>query len=135
MKYVISIIFCLVVLSVFGQNNIKKTAAITYTLGPPTYTVLLPSSSEIAVDTSTGKIYQYHRTTSAWLQIGQGIDVISGSISPAYTPVRNQSLFAINAVDSLYHYRSGAWRHLNAGGSGVGVTDGDKGDIDVTSTG
>lgn len=119
----------------FGQNNIKKTAAITYTLGPPTYTVLLPSSSEIAVDTSTGKVYQYHRTNSTWLQIGQGIDVISGSIPPAYTPVRNQSLFAINAVDSLYHYRSGAWRHLNAGGSGVGVTDGDKGDIDVTSTG
>jgi len=115
----------------FGQNNIKKTAAITYTLGPPTYTVLLPSSSEIAVDSSTGKIYQYHRTSSTWLQIGQGIDVIAGGIAPAYTPARNQSIFAINAVDSLYHYRSGAWRHLNA----TSIADGDKGDIDVTSTG
>ena len=113
----------LFVAPVFGQNNIKKTAAVTYTQGPPTYTVLLPSSSEIAVDTTTGKIYQFHRTTSTWLQLGQGIDVISGSIPPAYTPLRNQSLFAINAVDSLYHYRSGAWRHLNAGG-GSATTNG-----------
>lgn len=104
-----------------GQNNIKKNASVPYTLGPPTFTVNTATSSEIAIDTSTGKIYQWHRTSGAWLQIGQGIDVIAGSIPPAYTPARNQSLFAINAVDSLYYYRSGAWRHLNAGGSASGV--------------
>lgn len=101
---------------VFGQNNIKKTAAVTYTQGVPTWTPAVASSSEISIDTSTGKIWQWHRTTSAWLQLGQGIDVISGSIAPAYTPARNQSIFAINAADSIYTYRSGAWRHLNAGG-------------------
>ncbi len=122
-NYVLFFWFVLFVAPAFGQNNIKKSAAITYTQGPPTYTVLLPSSSEIAVDTTTGKIYQFHRTTSTWLQLGQGIDVISGSIPPAYTPLRNQSIFAINAVDSLYQYRSGAWRHLNAGG-GSATTNG-----------
>lgn len=122
-KHVLFFWFVLFVAPAFGQNNIKKSAAVTYTQGPPTYTVLLPSSSEIAVDTTTGKIYQFHRTTSTWLQLGQGIDVISGSIPPAYTPARNQSIFAINAVDSLYQYRSGAWRHLNAGG-GLATTNG-----------
>ena len=108
------------ILPAFGQNNIKKNASIAYTLGPPTYTVNLSTSSEIAIDTSTGRIYQYHRSTGTWLQLGQGIDVISGGVPPAYTPLRNQSLFAINAVDSLYTYRSGAWRHLNPGGGGAG---------------
>lgn len=109
------------VLPAFGQNNIKKNASIAYTLGPPTFTPTLASSTEVAIDSSTGKIYQWHRATSAWLQLGQGIDVISGSTPPAYTPARNQSLFAINGVDSLYHYRSGAWRHLNAGVGGATV--------------
>lgn len=117
-----------------AQNNIKKTAAIPYTQGPPTFTPGFSASSEIAIDTSTGKIYQFHRTTMTWLQLGQGIDVISGSIPPAYTPARNMSVFAINAVDSLYHYSGGSWVHLNPGGSGGGVSDGDYGDIDVTST-
>jgi len=132
-KHILFFGFVLFVAPAFGQNNIKKSAAITYTQGPPTYTVLLASSSEIAVDTTTGKVYQYHRTTSTWLQLGQGIDVISGSIPPAYTPARNQSIFAINAVDSLYQYRSGAWRHLNAGGGddwGAQVVE-----VDATLTG
>jgi len=133
MKYILLFLFCVGCSAVFGQNNIKKTAAVTYTQGVPTWTPAVASSSEISIDTSTGKIYQWHRSTSAWLQLGQGIDVISGSIAPAYTPARNMSLFAINAVDSLYTYRSGAWRHLNAGGGddwGAQVVE-----VDATLTG
>ena len=133
MRYILIFLFCVGCSAVFGQNNIKKTAAVTYTQGVPTWTPAVASSSEISIDTSTGKIYQWHRTTSAWLQLGQGIDVISGSIAPAYTPARNMSIFAINAVDSLYTYRSGAWRHLNAGGGddwGAQVVE-----VDATLTG
>lgn len=108
------------VCTAFGQNNIKKNASIPYTLGPPTYTVNLASSSEIAIDSSTGKIYQYHRTTSSWLQIGQGIDVISGTIAPAYTPARNMSKFAINADNELYYYTGGSWVLINGGTGGGG---------------
>lgn len=119
----------------FAQNNIKKTAAVPYTQGPPTFTPNTSVSSEIAIDTITGKIYQWHRTTGAWLMIGQGIDVISGSIAPAYTPARNQSIFAINAVDSLYRYRSGSWRHLNGGGAGGDDWGSDVVNHDATLTG
>lgn len=120
MKNILFAILVLLYLPAFGQNNIKKTAAVTYTLGPPTYTVSLPSSSEIAVDTSTGKIYQYHRTTSTWLQLGQGIDVISGTIPPAYTPLRNMSKFAINGDNELYYYTGSSWVQINAGSGGTG---------------
>jgi hypothetical protein len=120
MKNILFAILVLMYLPAFGQNNIKKTAAVTYTLGPPTYTVSLPSSSEIAVDTSTGKIYQYHRTTSTWLQLGQGIDVISGTIPPAYTPLRNMSKFAINGDNELYYYTGSSWVQINAGSGGTG---------------
>lgn len=120
MRYIIFALFGFVAIPAFGQNNIKKTAAITYTLGPPTYTVSLASSSEIAVDTSTGKIYQYHRTTSTWLQLGQGIDIISGAVAPAYTPLRNQSKFAINGDNELYYYTGSSWVHINAGTGGTG---------------
>lgn len=135
MRYILLFLAVLISAAAFGQNNIKKTAAVPYTQGPPTFTPGFSASSEIAIDTSTGKIYQFHRTTMAWLQLGQGIDVISGSVPPAYTPARNQSLFAINAADSLYYYNSGAWVHLNPASSGGGLTNGDKIDIDVYADG
>lgn len=124
MKQITLLFFLLLSLCVptFAQNNIKKTAAIAYTQGPPTFTPGFAASTEIAIDTVTGKIYEYHRTTSTWLQLGQGIDVISGAVPPAYTPARNQSHFAINADNELYYYDGATWQHINVGGGPGAVT-------------
>jgi hypothetical protein len=35
----------------------------------------------------------------------------------------------------LYHYRAGTWYLIAGGGGGAGITDGDKGDVDVTGGG
>lgn len=115
-----------------AQNNIKKTAGVNYTQGPPTITVSEKTGSEIAIDTVTGYIYQWHRTAGpteagSWLRIGQGIDRISGGAAPNYAPFRNQSWFVINADRELYQYNGTgtSWTQINAGGGGGGTVDTD----------
>lgn len=111
-----------------AQNNIKKTTGINYTRQAPNYTPNESTGSELAVDTITGYIWQWHRTPGPtvagdWLRIGQGIDELVPGSAPNYIPFRNQSVFAVVKIglgDSLYHYRDGAWWHMNKGGGGGG---------------
>ena len=112
-----------------AQNNIKKTAGINYTDGPPTFFPNENSGSEFAIDTITGRLWQWHRDPGPtamgdWVIIGQGIDMTTGGTPPAYAPVRNQSWFAINADDELYHYSGvGTTWNLVSGGGGSIITD------------
>jgi len=111
-----------------AQNNIKKTTGVNYTRQAPSYTPNESTGSELAVDTITGYIWQWHRdpgptVAGSWLRIGQGIDVTTGGIPPAYAPFRNQSWFAINGSDELYHYSgTGTTWNLVSGGGGGGGT-------------
>ena len=111
-----------------AQNNIKKTAGVTYTQGPPTSTPSEKTGSELSIDTSSGYIWQWHRTpgpTDAgnWLTLAQGIDRISGGAAPNYAPFRNQSWFVINADRELFEYTGTGttWVQINAGGGGAGT--------------
>mgnify|MGYP003525588627 CR=1 FL=1 len=109
-----------------------KTAGIVYSKGVPQWVPQLKSGSEIDIDTTTGHIYQWHRTNNSWLQLGQGIDQIAGAMPPLYTPVRNQSLLAINnptppTPPELYYYSNGSWSQINQGevytaGTGINIT-------------
>lgn len=101
-----------------GQNNIKKTAAIAYTDGTPTYTPGT-ASSEFAIDTATSRPYWWDRDEAAWTEYPRGIDIITGGIAPAYTPRDNQSLFAINADEELYYYDGSTWICLNCQNNGT----------------
>jgi hypothetical protein len=114
-----------------SAQAIVRTVGITYTNGTPTHTPS-PQASWIALDTVSRSFFEY--SAGAWFNMGENLQSISGCVAPAYTPTKAQSTFVINACDSLYVYRSG-WRHVNKGGGGAGVTDGDKGDIDVTNSG
>lgn len=100
-----------------GQNWTAAMPHVTSITGAPS-----ASGSWLRLNTTTGQPYQWNPNTVSWVVMPDGIDVITGSIPPAYTPSYQQSNFAINAVDSLYYYRSGAWRHINPGGSGGGAT-------------
>jgi hypothetical protein len=115
-----------------SAQAIVRTVGIVYTNGTPTHT---PSAqgSLVALDTVSRNFFEYSAGT--WLNMGERLQSISGCAAPAYTPTKAQSTFVINACDSMYVYRSSAWRHVNKGGGGAGVTDGDKTDIRVTSGG
>lgn len=78
------------------------------------------TGSKYAIDTVTFKMYEWSGTGTAWTFSGWRIQNISGCASPAFTPGKHDSQIVINGCDSLYYYRGGAWRHLNAGGSGGG---------------
>ena len=122
----ITIVFMLSYTAAFCQNQIKATG-VPYSAGIPGWVPSEKTASEIAIDTVTGSIYQWHRTAGpselgGWRVLGQGIDVRVDNVPPAYTPFRNQSWFVINGLDSLYHYTGTGtvWRHINKVGSGGG---------------
>lgn len=136
MKHKILLALCLLSVAAFSQNNAVKTAGVTYTNGPPTIAVVEKTGSEIAIDTATGYIWQWHRTpgpssVGTWMRLGQGIDRITGGIAPAYAPFRNQSWFAINADGELYEYSGTGttWTLINGGGGGGG-----SGTVDTDAT-
>ena len=132
MRYKLAILFSFFALS--GSAQIVKTAGIPYTATTPSHTPSA-SGSAWAIDTANLDLYAYYG--GAWNLAGERIQTISGCAAPAYTPGKGQSVFVINGCDSLYYYRSGAWVIINAGGGGGGggVSDGDKGDIDVSASG
>jgi len=111
------IFFALLIFAATANAQIRWTAGIPYTTNAPTHT---PSAngSLWAIDTATLDLYAYY--SGSWKLTGERIQTISGCTAPAYTPGKGQSLFVINGCDSLYYYRSGAWAHINAGGTGGG---------------
>lgn len=116
----VSLAFCC---AVAAQNNISKTAGVNYTAGSPTYTPSQITASELAIDTTTGRFWEWHRTVGgagSWKLLAQGIDTIAGTAAPTYAPKRNVSWFAVNEADKLYMYAGSGvlWNCLNCA-SGV----------------
>jgi hypothetical protein len=111
------VLFLLLFLPILAGAQNTFTAPVGYNTGPPT---AAPSAQATRwrFDLLTGRTYKWSPTFVSWLADGYGIDVVSGCVPPAYTPGYAQSIFAVNNCDSLYMYRSGAWRHLNPGGGG-----------------
>jgi len=88
----------------FGQSF---TAPIVYRTGVPTAP---PSSSgsRYYQNLTTGFLYQWDQSAS-WNKVADGIDVISGSAAPAYTPGIADSRFAINADNKMYRHNGSIW--------------------------
>ena len=123
MRKLLILLAVLIPLVACSQRNITKTAGVFYCESAPNFLPSEWTSSELAVDTTTGYIYQWNRELDEWLQLGQGIDWISGTAAPAYTPLDNQSKFAINAANELYAYDGATWS-LVSGGGGATYTEG-----------
>lgn len=122
------LLFLILFLPALLSAQATFTAPIGYNTGAPT---AAPSASgtRLRFDLLTNRIYSWSPTLVNWQLEAQGIDVVSGSIPPAYTPALGQSNFAINGIDSLYRYYSGAWHHINKGG---GATYSAGTGIDIT---
>lgn len=136
MKYIFSILLCLVLQTGFSQ--IIKTVGYSYTNGTPTYTPA-KAGSWLALDTVTWRYYTWNGST--WVSDGFRIQTISGCSAPAYTPTKFQSLFVINACTvmqggpELYYWNGSAWLQINEGqtytaGTGISI----DGDNEITNT-
>ena len=117
----------------FAQKNKYKGAGIDYTKNSPNYTPVRATEGEVVIDSLTGKWKQYSYQSSAWWDLGYFVAETGATGAPSYTPNKVKGVMAINIGDSLYHYRSGSWRLVSGGGGGL--SDGDKGDITVSSSG
>lgn len=128
MRYIFSILLCLILQSGFSQ--IIKTVGISYTNGTPTYTPA-KAGSWLALDTVTWRYYTWNGTS--WLSDGYQVQTISGCAAPAYTPTKFQSYLAINACTAgqggpeLYFWTGSSWLQINEGqtytaGTGIDIT-------------
>jgi len=123
-KLITLIAFTFFALNINAQNNIVKGTGICYTNGVPTVTINTDYYCEIAIDTTTGKIYVYARDTAggSWIHYGWPLRETGTVGAPAYTPTDKQSYFAVNLGDSLYFYGGGSWG-LVSGGTGADTQD------------
>jgi hypothetical protein len=119
MKKILFAILILLPLAAFSQKNQYKATGISYTKTTPNWTPARGTEGEIAIDSLTGKWYQYSYQSSAWVHLGYFITETGTYGVPSYTPNKVKSVMAINSGDSLYHYRDGSW-YLAAGGGGGG---------------
>ena len=103
-KYSVVLFFIFLIFDLMGQPAF--TAGVPHSTAAPAWSPSA-SGSRLAVDYSAKKVYIWNG--SAWLEYEQGIDQITGSVAPAYTPAAGQSLWAVNAVPELYYYTGSAW--------------------------
>lgn len=94
-----------------AQTQVKNVG-IRYFNGVPTTAPATATGGEVAIDTTTGYLYMWQRDAAAWSRVHL-FDRLAGTSAPGYVPSDKQSIFVANDADSLYMYRSGAWRHLN----------------------
>jgi len=128
---------------IFSQA-IVKGSGIVYTNGAPTHTVNFNTDAEIAIDTTTGHWWERSRDGLGWLEAGFRVQKLAGSSPPSAAPADKESEVVVNDVDSLYQWRSGAWRHLNkvvtyTAGTGISISGGNvisnTGDLSATNEG
>ena len=118
MKKLLLLLLSLPIIANAQVNNIVFTGGIAYTNGAPTFKPAA-TGSRWAIDTTTFLLYENVASGGgSWLPSGYRVGTISGCSAPLYTPTKHQPIIVVNACDSLYYYRSSAWRHLNAGGGG-----------------
>lgn len=134
MKYILIIALFLPALAL-AQKNTYKGPGTPYTTGTPNWHPKRATEGELACDSTTGIWWMYSYQTLSWVNSGYKVEETLTTGTPSYTPNKTRSPLAVNSGDSLFHYRAGSWRLINAAGGGGGVSDGDKGDIDVTSSG
>jgi hypothetical protein len=113
MKNIFIILFFVLAWSGIQAQAIVKGTGVLYTNGAPTNPVNISVDAEICIDTTAGLWYEYNRDAGSWAKAGFRVQRKNISIAPTGAPGDKQSEIVINDVDSIYLWRSGAWRHLN----------------------
>ena len=132
MRHITTLLILIFSASIFAQNNVVKTAGVSYTAGAPTFTPGR-TGSQVAIDTVTGYWYEYNGTS--WSASGYRVQTISGCAAPAYAPAKYQSRLVINACTAgqggpeLYYWTGSVWLQINEGqtytaGTGIAISGG-----------
>lgn len=125
MKILATIAFVFCALLAQGQYT-YFVAAVPHDISDPVSTPSA-SGSRFRIDQPTRRMWVWNASTSAWMRLGQGIDIVAGCIAPAYAPIVGQSDFAINscATPELYHYTGTGtvWVCLTCGSGSTVTTD------------
>lgn len=132
MRYLIIALLFLSV-SAFGQKNRYKAPGTAYTTGTPNFVPVRGTEGEVAIDSLTGKWWQYSYQENAWKHLGYWVTETGTSGAPTYTPNKVTSPLAINNGDSLYHYRAGSWRLVSGGAGGSSEGGGIYGPSDTVT--
>ena len=123
MKNIFILLFFLLAWSGIQAQAIVKGSGVLYTNGSPTSPVNISVDAEICIDTVSGLWYEYNRDAGSWAKAGFRVQRKNISIAPTGAPGDKQSEIVINDVDSMYLWRSGAWRHLNKAGGDPSITN------------
>jgi hypothetical protein len=116
----------------YGQNNIKFSAAVAYTIGPPTFKPM-STGSRVAIDTTTYIWYEsLDPNTNTWISKGYWIQEVVGCANPASAPGKHQSIYVTNqcATPQLFKWNGSAW--VEIAGAGTDYTAGAG--IDITGS-
>ncbi len=142
MRHITTLLILIFSTSIFAQNNVVKTAGVSYTAGAPTFSPGR-TGSQVAIDTVTGLWYEHNGTS--WSASGYRVQTISGCSAPNYTPTKYQSRLVINACTAgqggpeLYYYTGGSWLQINEGqtytaGGGISIAGGQISASDISPT-
>lgn len=127
--------------TITAQGQQLFTAPLPHWQGQPTGA---PSSqgSRVRYDLLSNDLYTWVSANSTWAQYSKGIDRISGTIAPAYTPNAGQSDWAVNGANppELYYWTGSVWLRANPVGSNITAGDGiaivgTPPDITISNTG
>ncbi len=145
MKKTLIFFLLLIALSAFAQpNNIKFSAGVSYTIGPPTFKPM-STGSRVAIDTVTYIWYEsLDPNTNTWISKGYWIQEIVGCANPAASPDKHQSIYVTNqcSPSQFFKWTGAAWVEIAGGatytaGTGIDISGADvisnTGDLSSTN--
>lgn len=118
MKKLVLLYFLALLMPVLSQAQANIfSAGMCHTAGIPAFN---PGARgcRLALDTTDQSFYLW-KVGTTWVELGRGVDELTGCSAPSYTPNKWQSSVVINkcATPEIYYYYSGSW-HQKGGGSG-----------------
>lgn len=112
MRYIILLLLIIPIAA--SSQQIWKGTGIAYTRNTPTYNPG-PTGAWVAIDTTSGDWYEWQTASNSWRLMGERLQFTGTYGTPAYTPGKQLSSFAVNLGDSLFAYQAGSWVLLNPG--------------------
>lgn len=118
------------------DTSIDKGAGILYFSDTPGTTPNTTCCSEVALNTTTGEMWVWNRTGTAW---ERQVNITEGTGAPSGDPGSAPKLYLRTDTGQLYRWTGAAWEEIGSGGGGSAATniafDGDRNILRVPTSG